>query len=1086
MRWPLRRARTPQPAGEASGPASAAPPAARAAGTSRAARDWAALPALRPSVLPPPAIAVAADGLPDVSGTRSLLHRTTASLDEPALTGRVEGLAAPLAPAQAQRPAARRRALRLPRPPASAELPAGEPLPQPAARPMRALNHPRSLQQAPLTQAVEAWVGQPQEPAEPYRAPGWLRAAGNAPFFTPGDQPAPPEPPAPSELLQGMTSWTAPWPLPSDEEAAPAPPAASTAAAAPLLPSPSRRRNLGQSRRLGLGAPLTQPPGEAPLTHPAEGQHSDVDDDADEEPAPGLPPPAPAPSHELPPPAAAAPQLPPLAAPFAPAAGREAPAALRHPPAAREAAAPAPVVRYQSGPAPAQPQPHAQVVLPPADPPGVERVPPAVAATFQATYHTDISRVPVFRGPEAATEARSRNTRAFSRGGAVYLPADEGPLDGPRARPLLGHELVHVVQQRTLGSALPHPHSPHGRALEAQARAAEGMVSAGGAAAAGAAELTHSPALDPSRYVTKLAEELLRQGLAHRDGAGHVVLGSAGALDFADSSAVITQHYFEEEDLLKVKLQVLSDLGKSTYTRLEDLRDNYTIAMHEAELEAWKSATKEELTSDKWLLDKRVEAMNAAAVRHRTDAKVFTDQDISGTGRDELDQARQKFNALEGESSGSSLPRIPKIIGLTWDEAKLELRSVAKTKKIVKHFRESSSAKGIVIAVTPDEGKTCLSVDQVTVVVSSGRTRRGAAGEAATSALQTATSMLGLRWKDSYAEGVRVYSAPEEEEEQESTAAQTGEKTPTPKTGGKTPPAGRTPGASGKGTKQQPATSSGASPTGGPSTPAAKPAASTPTPLAPLSSADAPVTQDGADTAAEDFTPAAVARPTAAASKKPKEPDAERALRMPQVVGLTLDEAKIALSGARITKYNITYRSSTKAKKDIVIQASHGEKAYLGTEKNPKIPDIIVSSGHSYGALAAEAGIELAGTLDALTGTKFFRKKQEEIRQTFRVSEERKEKIGGSAQQESGTEDVDDLLPGTEQTAPDTSAITEAAKAAVTTTASSTVRAGKRQIPADDLDLDELADRLYSRLRSRLAMELRNDRARAGMLSDYR
>ncbi|WP_406191540.1 MULTISPECIES: DUF4157 domain-containing protein [unclassified Streptomyces] len=863
---------------------------------------------------------------------------------------------------------------------------------------------------------------------------------------------------------------------------------------------------MGQSRRLGLGAPLTQPPGEAPLTHPAEEQHSDSDDDAEEEPAAG-PPPAPAPqpaaARETPaaPQPAAARETP--AAPQ-PAAAREAPAALRHPPAAREtatAAPTAPVVRYQPGPTPVQPQPHAQVVLPPADPPGVERVPPAVAATFQASYHTDISRVPVFRGPEAATEARSRNTRAFSRGGAVFLPADEGPLDSPRARPLLGHELVHVVQQRTLGAALPHPHTPHGQALEAQARAGEGVLSAGAGPAAGPAELMHSPALDPSRYIGKLAEELLRQGLAHHDGAGHLVLGSGEALDSVDSSAAVTQH-FGEEQLLQVKLQILSDLNHDRYNRIEDLRDNFAIGVHEAELEIWKHASKEELTDPVWLKNRRVEAMNTA-VRWRTDGKTgFTDEDISRKEEREFDAAVRLFNELEGDGSGyGSLPKIPQIIGLTWREAEIQLQPLLKKLRnpITRRYRESTSEKDIVIGVSPGEGKTYLEETQVIVTISSGRSRDAAFSDAATSTLQTATAMLGLKWKDEYAQNVRQqFGVFQRDEKTEKPASETSEKSGK-KSAGKTsaPPrkdaekqTGTSPGTSPAATGS-PGTSSAAPTTPATTTPAT-PAAST-LPVLPTGSAGV-VEGDGAAGAASGAAAAEKpARPSAAAAKMPSASD-EHPLRMPQIVGMTLEEAKRVLQQAGITHYKITERPSAKAEKDIVIEAPP-EKTFLGTKKSPIYPSIIVSSGHSYGALAAEAGMELAGTLDALTGLKVFGKKRKQIRQAFGVFESPGEWVD-PARSEAG-QDALDLDSGTEPAATGTAAVTTtgtatgtaavtAATTALTTAVASAPQAGKQQIATDALNLDELADRLYSRLRSRLAAELRNDRARAGMLSDYR
>lgn len=85
----------------------------------------------------------------------------------------------------------------------------------------------------------------------------------------------------------------------------------------------------------------------------------------------------------------------------------------------------------------------------------------------------DVSDVPIRRGPQVADEARSLGARSFTRGAEVYLPADEGPADHPVARGLLAHELTHAAQQRLLGSALPAEDSQAGRALEAQAVAAE-------------------------------------------------------------------------------------------------------------------------------------------------------------------------------------------------------------------------------------------------------------------------------------------------------------------------------------------------------------------------------------------------------------------------------------------------------------------------------------------------------------------------------------------------------------------------------------------------------------------------------------
>jgi hypothetical protein len=85
----------------------------------------------------------------------------------------------------------------------------------------------------------------------------------------------------------------------------------------------------------------------------------------------------------------------------------------------------------------------------------------------------DVSDVPVHRGPEVADAARSLGARSFTRDGEVFLPMEQGSPDQAAARGLLAHELTHAAQQRTFGSALPAEDSDAGRALEAQAVAAE-------------------------------------------------------------------------------------------------------------------------------------------------------------------------------------------------------------------------------------------------------------------------------------------------------------------------------------------------------------------------------------------------------------------------------------------------------------------------------------------------------------------------------------------------------------------------------------------------------------------------------------
>ncbi|HEX3650706.1 MAG TPA: DUF4157 domain-containing protein [Pseudonocardiaceae bacterium] len=81
----------------------------------------------------------------------------------------------------------------------------------------------------------------------------------------------------------------------------------------------------------------------------------------------------------------------------------------------------------------------------------------------------DLSDVTVHRGPAVNEQARAMRARAFTRDGEVYLPDDH---DHRAEQATLAHELIHVVQQRTMGDSLPPEWSAAGQALEQDAVAA--------------------------------------------------------------------------------------------------------------------------------------------------------------------------------------------------------------------------------------------------------------------------------------------------------------------------------------------------------------------------------------------------------------------------------------------------------------------------------------------------------------------------------------------------------------------------------------------------------------------------------------
>jgi uncharacterized protein DUF4157 len=484
MRWPFRRR-----VAEDGAVAPDRPQGSDRESVTRApARQWATLPAIATTI--PRAMPLVIGSAPVVPPLR-LDDRNRAGGQGRAAppVGSVTGLARPIVrPAETTAPA---------QPVEAAPLP----MPRRAARPATA-------ETPTLVDAVDQYVGEPRVPAEPHRAPGWLRfmpdwaKAGQSPAIpglpanTPDlpDLPIAPAPPAaaPSPAPDLIVAEPPSFLPPELRNPAELPPrvAENVAPAAETLLPPARRRrpNLGQSRRLGLGAPLPQPE----LVHPVEPPPT-VDGTVESPQEPPPPPaaparvvsrpeplPEPAPEPE-PAPAGHDAGEPPAATP-APTAPTTSPAPPARPVAATYRAT------AELRPAPRRERPQATVV---------DRVPPALASEIRGRQQADVSEVPVYRGPKVSEAAKARGARAFAAGGAVFLPDEAGPADSPRARGLLAHELVHAVQQRALGTRLPAPDSPLGQHLEAEAQAAERFYS-GESGAAEPPPLIHAPVPAPA------------------------------------------------------------------------------------------------------------------------------------------------------------------------------------------------------------------------------------------------------------------------------------------------------------------------------------------------------------------------------------------------------------------------------------------------------------------------------------------------------------------------------------------------------------------------------------------------------------
>ncbi len=477
--WPFGRARRSASSDDGGGTAATASGGAIAPVERPPGDAWRRLPPLAETMGPPPLVAP---------------NRPFAA-----------GLAAGEPPAPILAPLAHGRSLEAPR-----GLVVGVARPTPA-RPGPAL--PAPVQRAPLglrrSAAVDADDGdQSVDGPEPAPRPATIGSAGSAPAAVPIPRPAvpdvaprptaklltrAPEPPRAAALVGLVGQPHAPGatrarPKPSEPEAVPPP-----VQRAPGEPASARpdgpRLTIGQARRLGLGAPILGRPIESGATALTSVGRSAPDSPGRQ--AQPATPPAPAGVQRAP----VEPLDLPLATGAVPStAGNDAQAATRPvPPAAGGLAGETPPVaavpvRASAPASHAMPRPlRSAGPIVSAQPlrTGVQRAPltlPQRAANDAAASDRALPAavtpaaagpVKIHRGHDAAQLSEALDARSFTHGGEIFMPDRHGPLDAGRGKALLAHELTHVSQQRRFGSSLPAEHTSRGRALEAEAVAAE-------------------------------------------------------------------------------------------------------------------------------------------------------------------------------------------------------------------------------------------------------------------------------------------------------------------------------------------------------------------------------------------------------------------------------------------------------------------------------------------------------------------------------------------------------------------------------------------------------------------------------------
>ncbi len=105
--------------------------------------------------------------------------------------------------------------------------------------------------------------------------------------------------------------------------------------------------------------------------------------------------------------------------------------------------------------------------------------PASAVPTPTARASSSGAPVRIDRSQGAASAAAELGANAFTSGDTIVMPSSHGPLDSGRGQALLAHELVHVGQQRSMGSSLPAEHTAAGQDLEREAQSAESFVEQG-------------------------------------------------------------------------------------------------------------------------------------------------------------------------------------------------------------------------------------------------------------------------------------------------------------------------------------------------------------------------------------------------------------------------------------------------------------------------------------------------------------------------------------------------------------------------------------------------------------------------------
>jgi hypothetical protein len=115
---------------------------------------------------------------------------------------------------------------------------------------------------------------------------------------------------------------------------------------------------------------------------------------------------------------------------------------------------------------------------------GGSALPEEQRAPFESAFNTSFEDVRVHTGAESTSLNRSISARAFTSGSDIFLSSGEYQPGTPAGEKVLGHELTHVVQQRSMGATGPMTVGAAGDSYEQEAdRVSDAVTNKGDGAA---------------------------------------------------------------------------------------------------------------------------------------------------------------------------------------------------------------------------------------------------------------------------------------------------------------------------------------------------------------------------------------------------------------------------------------------------------------------------------------------------------------------------------------------------------------------------------------------------------------------------